>query len=127
MLRGLTRRRLLAGGGVAGASVISGAAGYLAAREVSGSDDRGSGAANASTDRAHGALFERDPHNVNLTTFVLASHPRPVREAIERHRRRLDTDTEIYLSKAEVSLEEAARSALGGYLGADPEEIALTD
>jgi len=125
--RGLTRRRLLAGGGIAGASVVAGAGGYLAAREVSGSDDGGAGTAAAAGERPKGPLFERDPHHVNLTTFVLASHPRPVREAIERHRQRLDADTELYLREAEVSLEEASRSALAGYLGADPDEIALTD
>ena len=67
------------------------------------------------------------PSYVNLTTFVLASHPRPVREAIERHRRKLDENTALYLREAEVALEEASRSALAGYLGVRPGEVALTD
>jgi selenocysteine lyase/cysteine desulfurase len=105
---GLTRRRLLAGGGVAGASAV----GYLALRE---SDD------------THGRLFELDPRFTNLTTFVLAGHPRPVRAAIERHRRRLDEDAALYLREAEVELENASRAAIAGYLEVPPREVALTD
>ena len=125
---GVTRRRLLAGGGVAGASALAAAGGYLAGREIA--DDDGAGrrqAAATSSDGASGPLFELDPRYVNLTTFVLASHPRPVREAIERHRRKLDENTALYLREAEVALEEASRSALAGYLEVRPDQIALTD
>ena len=124
--RGLTRRRVLAGGGLAGASALAAAGGYLAAREVAG-DDGGGGASAAAPDRTGGPLFELDPRYVNLTSFVLASHPRPVREAIERHRKRLDRNTALYLREAEVALEDASRSALAGYLGVKPDEVALTD
>ncbi len=124
---GVTRRRLLAGGGVAGASALA-AGGYLAAREIAGDDDAGDRQATAAqADAASGPLFELDPHFVNLTTFVLASHPRPVREAIERHRRKLDENTALYLREAELALEEASRTALAEYLEAGPDEIALTD
>jgi selenocysteine lyase/cysteine desulfurase len=126
---GLTRRRLLAGGGVVGASALAAAGGYIAAREIAGDDDGDGGrqAAAAQADAASGPLFELDPRYVNLTTFVLASHPRPVREAIERHRRKLDENAALYLREAEVALEEASRSALAGYLGVKPGEVALTD
>jgi selenocysteine lyase/cysteine desulfurase len=126
--RGFTRRRLLAGGGVAGASVLAAAGGYLAAREIAGGDDDGGGAqASAAADGSTGSLFELDRRYVNLTTFVLASHPRPVREAIERHRHKLDQNTALYLREAEVALEDASRSALARYLGVRPDEVALTD
>jgi selenocysteine lyase/cysteine desulfurase len=126
---GLTRRRLLAGGGVVGASALAAAGGYIAAREIAGDDDGDGGrqAAAAQADAASGPLFELDPRYVNLTTFVLASHPRPVREAIERHRAKLDENAALYLREAEVALEEASRSALAGYLEVEPGEIALTD
>jgi len=124
--RGLTRRRLLAGGGVAGASALAAAGGYLAARELAGDDDEGGGEATAA-DGSGGPLFELDSSYVNLTTFVLASHPRPVREAIERHRRGLDENTALYLREREVELEDASRSALAAYLGVNPDEVALTD
>lgn len=125
--RGLTRRRLLAGGGIAGASALAAAGGYIAAREVAGGDDGDRHTAAAASDRGDAPLFELDPRYVNLTTFVLATHPRPVREAIERHRRKLDENTALYLREAEVALEEASRSALAGYLGVRPDEVALTD
>lgn len=116
-----TRRRLLAGGAVAGASAIGAAGGYLAGREVEG------GEAGTAPDAGRGPLFELDPRYVNLTTFVLAGHPRPVREAIERHRSKLDENAALYLREKEVELEEASRSALAGYLGAKADEVALTD
>ncbi|HKP21590.1 MAG TPA: aminotransferase class V-fold PLP-dependent enzyme [Thermoleophilaceae bacterium] len=120
----LTRRGLLAGGGVAGATALV-AGGYLVGRETAGDDD-GETTASAPDDGG-GPLFELDPRYANLTTFVLASHPRPVRGAIERHRRKLDENTALYLQEAEVQLEEASRSALAGYLGVRPDQVALTD
>jgi selenocysteine lyase/cysteine desulfurase len=64
---------------------------------------------------------------VNLSKFLLAAHPPRVQAAIERHRRGLDGDTALYLRESEVELEEAARTATADYLGAKPDEIALTD
>ncbi len=125
--RGPTRRGLLTGGAVAGASALAAAGGYLAGREVAGNGGGGSGSANAGPVGSGGPLFELDPHYVNLTTFILASHPRPVREAIERHRRKLDENAALYLRESEVRLEDASRAALSGYLGADARDVALTD
>jgi selenocysteine lyase/cysteine desulfurase len=127
MERVTTRRRLLAGGGVAGVAALAAAGGYLAGDD----DDDGGGepqpAGASGSGGSGGALFELDPSYANLTTFVLASHPRPVREAIERHRRKLDKNTALYLQENEFELEEASRSALAEYLGARPDEVALTD
>jgi selenocysteine lyase/cysteine desulfurase len=125
--RGISRRQLLGRGGIAGASVVAGAGGYLAAREVAGPEDGHSDGASAAGRDSQGPLFALDPRFVNLTTFLLAGHPRPVRQAIERHRRALDANAALYLRKSEVSLEEAARAAVGGYLGAEPDQVALTD
>jgi hypothetical protein len=123
--RGLSRRQLLARGGIAGATTIAAAGGYVAAREISrAGDDGASGQASAS---APEPLFALDRSYANLTTFLLAGHPRPVREAIERHRRALDRDAALYLRESEVALEEAARGAAAGYLGAEPNQVALTD
>ena len=117
------RRDLLVRGGlIAGAAALAGAGGYVAAREVT--DDGDATAAPAAED--NGPLFVRDPEYTNLTTFLLASHPRPVREAIERHRRGLDLGTELYLTKAQ-GYEEEARAAAADYLGTTPDQVALTD
>jgi selenocysteine lyase/cysteine desulfurase len=124
----LDRRQLLVRGGlVAGATAVAGAGGYVAARELADSS-RTADAVSSSTNLEGGVgLFALDPDYTNLTTFLLASHPRPVREAIERHRQGLDAGTALYLREAEPAFEEEARAAAADYLGADPEDVALTD
>ena len=74
--------------------------------------------------RAQFALAEGE---VNLATFVLAPHPRAVREAIERHRRGLDADPFGYLHEHQAALEARVRDEAARYLGAEPGQIALTD
>jgi isopenicillin-N epimerase len=92
---------------------------------------RPGGAATASTDQALGTwsgvrdqfLLDRD--HVQMALMLFASHPRPVREAIERHRRALDENPVLYL-EANFKLDAAARAAAAAYVGGKPEEIALT-
>jgi selenocysteine lyase/cysteine desulfurase len=62
----------------------------------------------------------------HFAAFVLAAHPQPVAEAIERYREALDADTEAALNELGI-LEDAARGAAASYLDVQPEEIALTD
>jgi selenocysteine lyase/cysteine desulfurase len=63
----------------------------------------------------------------NLSAFVLAAHPAPVRRAIERHRKGLDADPYGYLHRNQATLENSARAAAAAHLGADASELALTD
>jgi len=71
------------------------------------------------------AEFQLAPNVVNLAAMILASHPRPVREAIERHRRALDADPTTYFHENEGTwrMHEAAAK----YLGVAREDLALTD
>jgi selenocysteine lyase/cysteine desulfurase len=64
---------------------------------------------------------------IHLAGLLLASHPTPVREAIERHRRGLDHNPVDYLHENERKLEAAVRQAAAAYMGVQAEEIALTD
>ncbi len=64
---------------------------------------------------------------VHLGTFLLASHPKPVRDAIARHRARLDRNTVDYLHAAGPAAEAAVLRAAASYLGASAADIALTD
>lgn len=64
---------------------------------------------------------------IHLAGLLLASHPTPVREAIERHRRGLDENPVDYLHFNERKLEAAVRRTAAAYMGGQPEEIALTD
>jgi isopenicillin-N epimerase len=64
---------------------------------------------------------------IHMSAMLVASHPRPVREAIDRHRRALDRDPTDYLGANGDRLTQAARGAAGGYLGIDGSAVALTD
>jgi selenocysteine lyase/cysteine desulfurase len=71
--------------------------------------------------------FELDRDRIHLTSFLLATHPRLVRDAIEAHRRRLDANPVEYLHGPGDALSAAARDAAGRFLGAPASEVALTD
>jgi isopenicillin-N epimerase len=64
---------------------------------------------------------------VHLGAFLLASHPAPVRRAIDRYRRALDADPVGYLHGSSVAREAAVLRAAAGYTGARAADIALTD
>jgi isopenicillin-N epimerase len=121
----LLRRRdvLVRTGLVIAASAGTGAAGYVAARELA--EDPGPAPAQAEP-RGVREQFALDPDYVHLTSFLLAPHPRPVREAIERHRRALDENPKLYLER-ELEFESRVLQAAAAYLGGAPEEVALTD
>lgn len=73
------------------------------------------------------AQFPLSSHLIHLAAFFLASHPTPVREAIERHRAGLDADPIGYWVDHEEKQEAKVLRAAADYLGADPTDIALTD
>jgi isopenicillin-N epimerase len=73
------------------------------------------------------AQFALDPGLIEMSAMLLASHPRMVRAAIERHRRALDRDPVGHLESNNGRRAEAARNAAGRYLGAASSQIALTD
>jgi len=130
----LLRRRdfLVRSGLVLGASSLTGAAGHVAAKEIDVEDEP---AAAQTPTRAAGvatwddvrALFELTPRLTDLTTFMLAPHPRPVREAIARHRAGLDASPKEYLHAHELEEEQRVTAAAADYLGASLEDIAFTD
>jgi selenocysteine lyase/cysteine desulfurase len=127
----LLRRRdfLVRSGLVVGASAVTGVAGYLGGRELA-EDGEPARAQPPSSPKGGGAMqdeFALDPEYVQLTSFLLAPHPRPVREAIERHRRALDKNPKVYLFERELELEQGVLEAASAYLGASGEDIALTD
>jgi selenocysteine lyase/cysteine desulfurase len=71
--------------------------------------------------------FALDRDRIHLASFLLATHPRSVRAAIEGHRRRLDANPVDYLHGNEDRLNGRVREAAGRFLAVPPEEIALTD
>ncbi|WP_063741323.1 aminotransferase class V-fold PLP-dependent enzyme [Saccharothrix syringae] len=74
------------------------------------------------------AQFALRPDYAHFAAFVLSSPPRSVREAIASFRDRLDTFPEEFRhGVADLEYGARAQAALGGYAGAPPGEIALTD
>ena len=73
------------------------------------------------------AQFPLTHDRIHMAGFLLASHPTPVREAIETHRRKLDENPAEYLHDHGKRLEGAVLQAAAEYLGGQPTEIALTD
>lgn len=71
--------------------------------------------------------FSLTRSRIHMASFLLASHPRPVAEAIERHRRAFDEDPVLHWEEHFMTAEPAQRQAAGDYLGANPDHIALTD
>ena len=74
--------------------------------------------------------FDLSREYIHLTSFFLASHPRPVREAIERYRKELDHEPLHIVEQGSFnpqgeSMPQKVKKAAAEYLGAKPEEIAL--
>jgi selenocysteine lyase/cysteine desulfurase len=73
------------------------------------------------------AQFALTPGVASFATWLFASHPRPVRDAIERHRRGLDSGAKRWLDTHEQAAEERVLDAAARYLNAPSSQIALTD
>ena len=73
------------------------------------------------------ASFNLEPGLIHLAGFFLASHPKPVRDAIEAYRRALDANPIEYWFANITKSEAAVAAAAAHYLGVDPGDIALTD
>ena len=73
------------------------------------------------------AQFNLTRDRIHMASFLLASHPQPVREAIDLHRRGLDENPAEYLHENSERLESAVLRAAADYFGVQPTDIALTD
>jgi isopenicillin-N epimerase len=71
--------------------------------------------------------FNLSPDVVHMSAMLVASHPKPVREAIERHRQGLDSDPVAYLEANNRPRDNAVRAAAGRYLDVSGSNIAITD
>jgi len=73
------------------------------------------------------AQFNLAPNKINMSCYWQASHPKPVRDAIEQHRRGLDECPSEYYEDNAPRLEAAVRSAAAEYLAAKPDDLAMTE
>jgi selenocysteine lyase/cysteine desulfurase len=74
-------------------------------------------------------LFDQDPDYLHFSNFLITSHPKPVREAIEMHRAALDKNPGLAMDwdlGVIEQREEEVRVWAGRYLQANARQIALT-
>jgi hypothetical protein len=122
---GIDRRALLKRAGLlAGTGALAGLTGCEPDRDARPA--RGTAATAAGGWAAVRARFDLDPDRRHFAAFVLASHPRPVADAIQRHRDGLQADPDGYLEAHGRRLDRAARAAAADYLGGDPDGLAFT-
>ena len=78
-------------------------------------------------DKVRAQFDQLDPKQIHLSSFFLVSHPRSVREAIEKHRRAIDENPLDYLEKNMFEMPGRIQAAVADYLGGKPDEIAVTN
>jgi isopenicillin-N epimerase len=103
------------------------------ATAMAGSLPEAIGAATAKDWRSVRRLFNLSPELTHLGLFLISSHPKPVRDAIEQYRKQLDLDPMTTIERGmfdfdhqENSLPTKAANAIARYLGASGNDIALT-
>jgi selenocysteine lyase/cysteine desulfurase len=62
-----------------------------------------------------------------MSAMLIATHPLPVRKAIDQFRRELDWRPVTYLEDNNRRLQGYSRAAAGRYLGLSGDQVALTD
>jgi len=124
----LTRKELLAGGAAAAAGAALAGCGTRDGAAKTATAPPGAAAAAPPEDLSTWAGVRRelplDPRLRHFAAFLLAPHPRPVRAAIEEHRRGLDADPEGYLRGAGGRVDVSGAAAR--HLGARADGIAIT-
>lgn len=73
------------------------------------------------------AQFNLEPNYIHMAGLLIASHPTPVQEAIAQHQSALNENPGLYLPQNNSRLQAGVRQAAANYMGAQPEDIALTD
>src|SRR5918994_856018 len=129
----MSRRRFLTG-----SAALAGGATVASITACTAETDDGPDASGRGTRSTAGAFDPGDWGSVrdqfplthelsHFAAFVLAAHPAPVADAIDRHRKGLDQDAHGYLTEHEVDNEIAVRAAAAEYLDVASGEVALTD
>ncbi len=70
-------------------------------------------------------LLQHD--RIQMAQMLLASHPKPVRDAIAKHRKALEESPAEYWESLAFTQEDVVREAAAKYMKVDATEIALTD
>ena len=65
--------------------------------------------------------------HIHLSSFFLVSHPRQVRDAIERHRAGIDANPYSYIEENAFTMPGKIAASAAEYLGGKPDEVAITN
>ncbi|MBJ7573882.1 aminotransferase class V-fold PLP-dependent enzyme [Luteimonas sp. MC1828] len=120
----VTRREFLAANAALAAAVLPGA--LLAALQA-----ETPAAPDLSTWERVRAQFSLDPALMHFASFFIASHPAPVRDAIEGYRRAIDRNPfhvveHGLFAEAEHNVQMKVQAEVADYLGARPQDVCLT-
>ncbi len=127
---GLSRRRLLAGSGLALSAFAAAAHGQEAEPSQAPPPPEPAPVEPPLPQpdwqrvRAQWAL---DWSMVDMSAMLFAANPKPVRDAIDRHRKGLDAAPVTYLEARNRPLQNSARRMAGGYFGVEAENVALCE
>ena len=72
-------------------------------------------------------LFSLTRDYIQLSTFLLASHPKPVSDEITRHRLAFDENPSDYWHEHFETIDAKISTSAAAYMGGDGKQIALTD
>jgi selenocysteine lyase/cysteine desulfurase len=72
-------------------------------------------------------LFPLTDDYIHLSTFLLASHPKPVSDEITRHRNAFDANPSDYWHEHFETIDGKISASVANYMGGTGEQIALTD
>jgi len=72
-------------------------------------------------------LFPLTRDYIQLSTFLLASHPKPVSDQITKHRLALDENPADYWHEHYQTIDAKISAVAANYMGGDGSQIALTD
>ena len=72
-------------------------------------------------------MFELESGKTHMALMLLASHPKPVKDAIAMHRKKFDNNPAEYWENNFMTAEPRVIAEVAEYLNADPSEVALTD
>jgi selenocysteine lyase/cysteine desulfurase len=118
------RRSFLTGAGLALGALATRAAAARSADDPAGAEPAAGGAPDWDWVQRQ---FDLDRSWLHFGSFLLVSHPAPVRAAVERFRRELDRNPALAVEEGLFARADAVRSAAAAYLGGSAAEVAQTD
>jgi len=121
------RRLFLRGAGISLGAGVIGCHGAPSAAAPASQATLSASTSDLSTWEAVRRQFPLTHDMIHLAGFFLASHPTPVREAIETHRKGIDENPFTYVEDNVGPCERAARGAIADYLAVRADDLAMTD